>query len=265
MRIQERSGIRGAYEMRDFNRVPGSYNTVVPAIIEAADLKGKSGLHILDLMSGPGKLMSDIFALIPDFNSLQNRVSYLDFVGNQLLKISGDRRHQADVRHIPYASNSFDRVLVRYGIKDVQESEQLSVFREVFRVLKSGGIFVIADMVSPESAQAWLNAQHGLKQQMGGRDVLREGTCHIPTETEWQEKLTQAGFAIIEPCLLESKICTQSWSDSRQITPGQLDKINHMILGAPEEIIRLFKITEKDSQVYITYPLIVLKAVKNLN
>lgn len=255
-------GLRSGYDQRNFDSGPKTYTDqdFVKKIFTASGIGNQTGLLIADIMSGPGKLGKSIERTAPD-----NKFVYLDLSQEQLGRIApnnNDDRIRADARKIPFATGSLDVTLARYSIKDLTPEDQLKALNEINRILKNGGTLVIADMVATDDTKEWLNAQHSLKQEFNGRDITKEGTCHIPTLKEWEEILVQAGFKIDSIDSHMSFVNTSDWLNGNQISPEQLNELNRIILTAPDNVRKAFNIRQEDSKVLIDYPVTIIGAKK---
>ncbi|NTU89512.1 MAG: ubiquinone/menaquinone biosynthesis methyltransferase, partial [Actinobacteria bacterium] len=62
-----------------------------------------------------------------------------------------------DAQDIPFASNSFDLVTCAYGVRNIPD--RMKAFSEAYRVLKSGGRYVILEFSTPPNA-AWRTVYH---------------------------------------------------------------------------------------------------------
>jgi len=267
MDTQEQRGLTSAYKKRDFGKSPDIYRdtSFVEKIRDAAGLTTRSNpALVLDLMSGPGKVAGDLKRLSPDHDYV-----CLDLVASQLKKIPEEVTRKlisGDARALPFGSETFDIIVVRFGLKDLTESDQPKVLSVLQRILKPGGVLVVADMVSPDenSAKEWLNQQHALKQRLGGRNETIEGTCHIPIKTEWLSLLGNAGFLAEVYGESVSHVNTTDWEKSKQVSPDGLKELNTMLVNAPNDIKELLHIRNVPEEgVTIDYPLVVLRAVKN--
>jgi len=261
----EEASLQIAYDRRAFDAAPPIYRDTlfVGLIRDAAGLSETSAdVRVLDLMSGPGKLAGELKKSAPALYFC------LDFAGSQLQKIPSETsnlRMLADVQALPIAPETFDVVVVRFGIKDLIASSQPDVIAGIYRILKPGGRLIVADMVAPEGAGEWLNAQHALKQELGGRNPQIEGKCHIPSETDWIDLLIRAGF---QPDIFGKSVSyvnTSDWEKSKQVTAEQLVQLNQMIGDVPETIREAFNIRQEADGLKIDYPLVVLRAIKPLS
>ena len=114
--------------------------------VEFAGLR--PGFKVLDLAGGTGDLTRQFERLVgasgqvvlADINS-----SMLE-VGRERLLDQGVVRVeyvQADAEFLPFADNSFDRVSIAFGLRNVTHKE--AALREMLRVLKPGGMVLILE------------------------------------------------------------------------------------------------------------------------
>ncbi|NCO12467.1 MAG: hypothetical protein COZ34_03215 [Candidatus Pacebacteria bacterium CG_4_10_14_3_um_filter_34_15] len=259
---KENFNLKEAYNKRTFDAAPTIYRdkSFVEIIYLATGLNETSeDPKVLDLMSGPGKLTGELV------NKSPANYYCLDFAGSQLSKISpevSNLRILAEVQSLPIVYESFDVVVVRFGIKDLTADVQPEVIEGLFRILKPNGCLIVADMISPEGTGEWLNAQHALKQELSGRNPQTEGKCNIPSESEWIELLEKAGFKTEVFGRSVSYVNTSAWKKSKQVTEEQLGKLNQKIVDAPDHIKEVFNIRQDSDGLKIDYPLVVLKAIK---
>src|SRR3989344_2366891 len=250
------------YSQRDFAQGPRTYtdSAFLDTIFIATKLaEFKGSALVVDFMSGPGKVASGIKERVSG-----HRYVALDGSVGLLRKIADPEieRVVGDIRATPLKPNSVDIGIVRYGIKDIPEEQQLDVLRQIYESLKPGGKLVIADMVSPEGAREWNNKQHSQKQQFSGRNIETEGECNIPTENEWLTLLREIGFETEVFGYYTSYVTTTDWVNGRQITDKQRQLMDKLLLNTPDEIKTAFNIRQEEEDVRIDYPVIIIKAVK---
>jgi len=257
----EQLGLRGGYEKRDFGKGPKTYSDTsfadkIAFVLGINSLAQKA--IALDLMSGPGKLSADLQAKRPDVNFIA-----LDWTHNQLLKASTPLKVQADAKHLPIVPNSVDAIFARYAIKDLTTQDQILAIQQAAEALKPGGVFVLAEMITPNpQTKNWLNMQHAQKQEFSGRNPEKEGICNIETFRGWRKILEQAGLTITLARRYLSIVETTDWLKGNQVTEQQLEELNHIILTAPEAAKRAFNIREENGSVKIDYPVTIIRAVK---
>lgn len=265
--VNEESGLTGAYNRRDFEAGPKTYgDTVFLDLIERSTGLSNSergSLLVADIMSGPGGVGLALFKKHP-----QHSYYFFDLASRQLQKINHPDasivKIQADARAIfPVADDMFDVEVARYAIKDLTKKDQSNALMQIYRTIKPGGNFTLADMLAPSlETKDWLNKQHAKKQKFSGRDSDIEGVCHIPTEIEWIILLESVGFKASVVGKHVSRVTTSDWESGKQVSTEQLQELNTMIIGAPEEIKTAFNIREEDGQVKIDYPLLVIRGIK---
>jgi arsenite methyltransferase len=92
-----------------------------------------------------------------------------------------------EIEHLPISSNSIDYVISNCVIN--LSPDKLAVFEEAFRVLKAGGVFAVADVTLPQEIP------ESARKDMGSWSACIAGAL---TDTDYKEKLSQAGFVAIE-------------------------------------------------------------------
>lgn len=263
MDTEHKYGLTTSYNRRDFDIGPQTYRDeyFLQKILDATGIASLNEVKIGDFMSGPGKVGLAFRERFPNHHHL-----FLDLSESQLKRIpsaGGVARVRGDVRSVPIAEGTLDIIVARYSIKDLQKSEQLSVIYNIKRVLRPGGVFVVADMFSPtQSAKEWLNAQHSLKQELGGRNPELEGKCHIPTQDEWLKMLRELGFESNVFAYHVSSVETQSWVQGKQVGVEQLAILNHMILTAPPQVKKEFNIRSQTHEHWLTQGDLTLEEVR---
>jgi demethylmenaquinone methyltransferase/2-methoxy-6-polyprenyl-1,4-benzoquinol methylase len=109
------------------------------------------GAKILDVCSGTHDIPLRLFAIDPTLE-----IYTVD--GSMHMTAEGQRRarernlaihaHVCDAHSLPFADNSFDAVTIQFASRHL---EIISAFKEIYRVLKPGGIFCHNDMLRPAS------------------------------------------------------------------------------------------------------------------
>lgn len=177
---------RLGYESADLDRIPaGAIESFagVGYFFDLADIA--PGQTVLDLGSGSG---TDVFVAALKVGE-QGKVIGLDMTDEQLAKATklADQTgfgnvefRKSYIEHLPIEDGSID-VVISNGVINLSPDKQ-QVFGEVARVLKSGGKFAIADIVTREQlpegvtcdASLWAACIGGAMQQ----DDYRESICN---------------------------------------------------------------------------------------
>ena len=116
----------------------------------------RPGMQILDLASGTGDLAramscragSGGHVVLGDINDQMLRVGRDRCIDRGELK--GLSWCQCDAETLPYPSESFDRVTIGFGLRNVTNKE--AALEEMYRVLKPGGKALILEFSKPVSA-----------------------------------------------------------------------------------------------------------------
>lgn len=116
----------------------------------------RKGHVVLDLAGGTGDLAREFAGLVgpqghvilADINAAmlqQGRSRLVDagVAGN--LSIA-----QVDAQDLPFADNSFDRITIAFGLRNVTDKD--AALRSMFRVLKPGGKLLILEFSKPDDA-----------------------------------------------------------------------------------------------------------------
>ncbi|MEE4166677.1 MAG: ubiquinone/menaquinone biosynthesis methyltransferase [Desulfocapsaceae bacterium] len=149
---------KGAGVQRMFDDIAGRYDLMNRVMTLGQDQRWRRFVvelagnldneWVLDLASGTG----DIGALVRRI-SPESRVVGADFSRNMLAQAA--RRfpdskiswHVCDANRLPYKDNLFKAVMFGYLLRNVDDS--LSVLKEVYRVMASGGTVVCLDTTPP--------------------------------------------------------------------------------------------------------------------
>jgi demethylmenaquinone methyltransferase/2-methoxy-6-polyprenyl-1,4-benzoquinol methylase len=109
----------------------------------------------------------------------------------------------ADAQELPFADESFDAVTIAFGVRNL--TDRPANFREVWRVLKPGGRYVILEMSRPPFPPFRLLYHfylHTVIPTLGGLltgnrasfEYLRDSILGFPRQTELAGELARAGF-----------------------------------------------------------------------
>lgn len=250
------------HQRRDDREGPPTYRdpSFSELIANAAGLvpTGPS-LRVADVMSRHGKMAAELRAIAPQhsFTAIALTEGQLSSTPEGIATLTADAR-----TFDPATVGVFDLGVARYGFKEFRAEEQPQALASAHGIIKDNGALVVVDMVATKSTKDWLNKHHRQKQRFEGRDIKRDGECHIPTRDEWLKLLTAAGFRPEVSSYYTSRVTTTDWVRGKQITDEQREEMDRQMLEAPYEITRFFNIREEDGLVRIDYPVIIIRAVK---
>ncbi len=220
---------------RRFGRVAESYTTSpvhasgpeLSAMLEAVSLTGAE--EVLDAGCGTGHTA---LAFAPRVARVVG-VDLTEPMLEQGRRLASERGVgnvsfvRADVESLPFGDGSFDLVTSRYSAHHYPHPEV--ALREIARVLRPRGAFLLADVVSPEdpAIDTFLNAIELIRDPSHVRDH---------TKGRWLRMLASAGFQAevvgVWPLLLEFG----SWV-ARMGTPElSVEQLRVLLGGAPSEV-----------------------------
>lgn len=161
-------------------RVAGVFNAVAPKYDVMNDLMSfgihrvwkwyalliagaRPGQRVLDLASGTG----DLAARLANRVGATGEVVSCD-INNTMLErgrdrltnagLTGNVRYvQADAQNLPFPDDTFDRVVIAFGLRNV--TDQDAALATMYRVLKPGGLALVLEFSRPK---AWIKSAYDL-------------------------------------------------------------------------------------------------------
>jgi demethylmenaquinone methyltransferase / 2-methoxy-6-polyprenyl-1,4-benzoquinol methylase len=172
-----------------------------------AALDPKPGQRFLDLATGTADLAMELAERHPDCSveGLDPSTNMLD-VGREKVAREGweerVRLVEGDAQALDYPDQSFDGVMMAFGIRNVPDRE--AALREMVRVLKPGGRAAILELSEPRNgALAWFARQHvrfvvpltgALVSGPSEYKYLRTSIEAFPRPEDFLEMMKRAGF-----------------------------------------------------------------------
>jgi ubiquinone/menaquinone biosynthesis C-methylase UbiE len=141
----------------------------------------------------------------------------------------------ADAEALPFEDESFDRVTCRIAPHHFPNVEQF--VREVARVLKRGGIFLLIDCMAPSEAE--LDVFDNTVEKW--RDPSHGRSC---TVEEWQAFFREAGLRIEHTEFFRKAHMYDDWTTRSQMVAGEKERLARYILGSSEHIRSYFEVQE---------------------
>ena len=143
---------------------------------------------------------------------------------------------QSDATALPFADASFDLATCRLAAHHF--TDVTAAFRDVRRLLRPGGRFVLVDNYAPDDA--------ALDTFINEVEKLRDAS-HVRNHTVagWRELLEDAGFRTsVESDLMTTKITTEGWLERSQTPQDRAAEVRRRLREAPAAARDAFQITD---------------------
>jgi SAM-dependent methyltransferase len=142
---------------------------------------------------------------------------------------------QADASQLPVASRSVDVVTSRLAAHHFVAAE--AAFGEIARVLRPGGLFVLADNFAPADPE--------LDRFINELERLRDAS-HVRNHTiaGWRALVEAAGLvATVDSDRMVTRLETESWLARSQTPADRADEVRRRLRDAPQAAMKAFEIT----------------------
>jgi SAM-dependent methyltransferase len=149
-------------------------------------------------------------------------------VGNALLA-------QANATALPLASASADVATSRLAAHHFADAP--GAFREIARVLRPGGLFILVDNYAPDDP--------ALDRFINELETLRDPS-HVRNHTVsgWRGLLEEAGLrTTVDSDASVTKLTTAGWLERSQTPPDRAAEVRYRLRTAPAPAVRAFEIT----------------------
>jgi SAM-dependent methyltransferase len=141
---------------------------------------------------------------------------------------------QADATALPIASASADVVTSRLAAHHFTDAA--GAFREIARILRPGGLFVLVDNYAPDDPE--------LGRFINEVETLRDPS-HVRnhTVTGWRDLLEQAGLrTTVDSATSVNKLTTETWLERSQTPSGRADEVRRRLRTATPSAVAAFQI-----------------------
>lgn len=181
---------------------PQDFETLVRAI------DPQSGDHILDAGAGYGAVtrevvqrskVKDLRFCVLDISAVQLRRAISRLQGQIGSAFVEERVQfvQDSILHPPFDDSSFDKAAAKMLIHEIPRYRQPQAVKEIFRLLKPGGKFVVWDLMLDIHTQEFFQDVIRRKDELAGYQYLAKYRYFL-REDEWVELLVDAGFTDIK-------------------------------------------------------------------
>lgn len=227
---------------KQFGRNAGHYVTSeshakgldLAKVAELVKEHGTAG-HLLDIATGGGHVAN---ALAPHFE----KVTAVDLTAEMLKKaeqfiVSNGRSNVTfilgDAEALPFHDESFNVVACRIAAHHFPDVDRF--VSEVFRVLKTGGLFVLVDNVAPEKAE--YDEFYNVIEKKRDQSHIR---AH--KKSEWISMVEMAGLSINNMSVFEKNFLFENWCTMMNLPAKEQEELNTYMKSASLEVINHFKI-----------------------
>jgi SAM-dependent methyltransferase len=167
--------------------------------------------------------------------------------------VANVRFEQADAEALPFGDEEFEIVTCRVAPHHFGDVRKF--VREVARVLRPGGQFLLIDTIAPEDP--------ALDRFINDIELLRDPThARDYTESEWRAFCVDAGLHVLHTDVTPKAIPFDDWCTRARVAPETRDELVRRLLAASPEATAHFMIEASDGQIqrFALYNLLLVAA-----
>lgn len=144
---------------------------------------------------------------------------------------------QGDVEAIDAADGQFDHVASRYSAHHWPNPQR--ALREIRRVVRTGGRFVLSDIVSFDAPVVDTHLQ--------AIELLRDGS-HVRDHSvaQWQQMFTEAGFRVTAVERFDCPLEFAAWVERMATPPERVAMLRSLFAAAPAEVREALAVAPAD-------------------
>lgn len=213
-------------------------NSVLTSISSFLPESPSSPIDIVDLGSGTGSVAKHIL----DRYSFCKSITAVDICEDMLSKIADTAivKSVASVDSLPYTDNSFDFAVSRqcfHYVENLSES-----IKELKRVIKSGGIFVLSQIVPLET-----EVKHYWSEVIRFRQPLRK---HFFSESDWVKAFSDEDILPLDVKRNSHRGSVMKWAKKYKIDDKtMIDEYKRLLNKAPKQFIDEYSVTVDEQDV----------------
>ncbi|KYP79471.1 class I SAM-dependent methyltransferase [Ferroacidibacillus organovorans] len=197
---------------------------------------------MLDVATGGGHVAKTLAPFVQSVTVTDLTSMMLETARNHLTE-SGVKNAQyvlADAEELPFLKDSFDIVTCRIAAHHFPNPA--AFIREVARVLRPNGRFLLIDNVAPDdpACSDFVNLVEAIRDP-----------SHVKclTVLQWQSLLEKQGFILAQSTARKKKFRFQSWLDRMAPTDAHRLAVSSMLLNAPRDFKSYFNIVIENGAV----------------
>ena len=202
-------------------------------IAVAAPLPGE---HALDVGCGVGHTLRRVAPLVAFAVGADATFEMMQAGRDSVVTAPNAAFAQSDATALPFPDASFDLATCRLAAHHF--TDPAAAFRDVRRVLRPGGRFVLVDNYAPDdpALDAFINELEKLRDASHVRNHTIVG---------WRELLEDAGLRTsVESELMTTKITTEAWLERSQTPADRAAQVRRRLRDAPAAERDAFQITD---------------------
>jgi ubiquinone/menaquinone biosynthesis C-methylase UbiE len=160
---------------------------------------------------------------------------------------------RGDAERIPLSNASFDLVTCR---SSAHHFGRVPIFLlEVARLLRSGGLLVVSDPVSPEDGD--------LVEFLDRIETLRDPThVHDLRVSEWKRMIDDAGMCVEDAVLVQTPQVFDAWVHRSGATAEAIAELRPLLADAPGAVADAFHIRREPDGLHFSWDTAVISARK---
>ncbi|WP_413378815.1 class I SAM-dependent methyltransferase [Alkalihalobacillus sp. 1P02AB] len=203
-------------------------------LVELLDCSGEE--QFLDIATGGGHVANAVAPLVKQVVALDLTKEILQ-VAKKFIEGNGNSNVdyvEASADALPFADHQFDRVTCRIAAHHFPNIEDF--LKEVYRVLKPNGLFILIDNVAPENKDC--DQFYNYIEKV--RDYSHQRAYK---KTEWLKEHEKVGFELIEMHLFEKVFDFENWCRLMDVGEKEKEELTHAFLQADDKIKAKFRVT----------------------
>jgi ubiquinone/menaquinone biosynthesis C-methylase UbiE len=148
-------------------------------------------MKILDAMCGNGVISKELSKKDNvELYLLDNSSFQIDLAKKS---IKNAKFFVGSILNTPFENDFFDRIILRNGIHEIPEDKQEILYKELFRILKKGGLFLNwATLLTKNNREVYTDIVRMKDKIAGFRDLVKNR--YFVTKEEFLELIKNSGF-----------------------------------------------------------------------
>lgn len=238
-RVRRQFGTNAANYVTSKSHAKGKDLERVVEIVSKADLGGK----LLDIATGGGHVANALAQFFRHITALDLTPKMLEKAREFIESngISNVSFVQGDAENLPFKDAVFSAVACRIAAHHFSDIH--AFVKEVFRVLKDNGLFILVDNVAPEIDR--FDEFYNLIEKKRDPSHVR---AH--KKTEWISLLEHEGFKIDSIDTYEKKFSFETWCKMMRLPEKEQRELNDFMSMASIDIQTFFRVKKSEGTVH---------------